>query len=396
MILGGVFWLYLLIFFVILSFCLSVHRQRFRSLSGSLSLGDSLFLLLDVCFRIFEELSDDTSSNGFSSLSESEALSLEDRQRVVELEANSEVVTWHSHLNILGEADVDGDISSTDEALGTVASEEGLGTATFVWLQHVDLTFAVTAHLHGVGLSEAHTTLDLLLGDTTEQDTDVVTSLSRIQRLVESLNTSDGGDLVLAANSNHVHFIIDLGLALLDSASGDDTTSSDVERRVDRHEEVLFRLTNGLNNVLVHGCNELLHGLLADLRVGAIEGTQGTTLNKDSVVAIVVVTGEKLTDLHLDELVHLLVLDDIALVKEHNDCLHANLTAQKDVLTGLRHGTVSSRDDKDATVHTGSTGDHVLDVISVTWAIDVTIMAGLRLVLDRRRVNRDTTSLLLR
>jgi len=94
--------------------------------------------------------------------------------------------------------------------------------------------------------------------------------------------------------------------------------------------------------------------------------------------------------------VHLLIFDNIALVEEDNDGLDTNLTAEQDMLTGLGHGAVSGRHDQDTTVHTSGTSDHVLHVISVTWAIDVTVVTGIGLVLNRGRVDGDTSGLLLR
>ena len=93
---------------------------------------------------------------------------------------------------------------------------------------------------------------------------------------------------------------------------------------------------------------------------------------------------------------HLLVVHQVTLVQEDNDCLDTDLTAKQDVLTSLWHCTVGGGDDKDTSIHTGSAGDHVLDVVSVTWAIDVSIVAIIGLVLDRRRVDGDASGLLLR
>jgi hypothetical protein len=94
--------------------------------------------------------------------------------------------------------------------------------------------------------------------------------------------------------------------------------------------------------------------------------------------------------------VHLFVLNQIALVEENDDGLDSDLTAEEDVLASLRHGAIGRGDNQDATVHACRTSNHVLDVISVAWAIDMTVMTLLSLVLDRRRVNGDTTGLLLR
>ena len=68
------------------------------------------------------------------------------------------------------------------------------------------------------------------------------------------------------------------------------------------------------------------------------------------------------------------------------------MTAEQDMLTCLRHSTVGRGYDEDTTVHTSSTSDHVLDVICVTWAVNVAIMARISLVLNGCRINGDTTS----
>ena len=154
-------------------------------------------------------------------------------------------------------------------------------------------------------------------------------------------------------------------------------------------------MTFRFDNVLVHGSNKLFHSFASEHGVGSVECAEGATLDKDAVVAIVVVAGEEFADLHLDKLVHLFVLDQVTLVHEHNDCLDTDLSAEKDMLTGLGHGSVGSGDDKDTSVHSGGSSNHVFDVISVTWAVNMTVMTGLGRVLDGGGVDGDTTSLLL-
>ena len=66
------------------------------------------------------------------------------------------------------------------------------------------------------------------------------------------------------------------------------------------------------------------------------------------------------------------------------------------MLTRLRHLTVRSGHHNDRTVHLGSTRDHVTDVIGVSRAVDVRVVAVGRLVLDVRGRDRDTTLLLFR
>src|SRR5690606_34916853 len=74
----------------------------------------------------------------------------------------------------------------------------------------------------------------------------------------------------------------------------------------------------------------------------------------------------------------------------------ANLTGQQDVLTGLRHGAVRSRADQDRAGHLGSTGDHVLHIVSVTRAVNVRVVTGRRSIFNVRSGEGGTTSLFFR
>jgi hypothetical protein len=359
-------------------------------------LGNSLFFFLKVGLRVGTKHGDNTGGDGLATFSEGETLSLDDGEWHVKLHVNGNVVTGHAHLHILGQLDVDGGIGGTDEALGAVAGEEGLGATTFFGLEDVNFALEVTANINGAGLGQAHSSLDLFLGDTSKQHTDIVASLTAVERLVEGLNTSDGGGGGLSSDADHVDIVVDLDLALLDSTSDDAATAGDIQGRVDRHEEVLLGLTNWLLDGVVHGLNELLNSIGADGGLGAVESVEGGTLDEWDIVTVEVVAAEELTNLHLDELVHLLIIDQVNLVQEDDEVLNANLSAQEDVLTSLGHSTVDSGDDKDATIHACSASNHVLDVISVTGAVNVTIMACLGLVLHSGSVNSDTSGLLLR
>ncbi len=92
----------------------------------------------------------------------------------------------------------------------------------------------------------------------------------------------------------------------------------------------------------------------------------------------------KFANFHLDQLEQFFVVDQVALVQEHNDRRHADLASQQHVLLGLRHRAVSSRNDQNRAVHLGGTGDHVLDKVGVTRAVDVSIVPIFGLVLDVR------------
>jgi hypothetical protein len=65
------------------------------------------------------------------------------------------------------------------------------------------------------------------------------------------------------------------------------------------------------------------------------------------------------------------------------------------VLTGLGHLTIRRGDDDDGAVHAGGTGNHVLDVIGVTGAVDVRVVPLLGRVLDVGGRDGDTALPLL-
>ena len=55
---------------------------------------------------------------------------------------------------------------------------------------------------------------------------------------------------------------------------------------------------------------------------------------------------------------------------------NVHLASQQNVLFGLRHRAVSSSNHQDCAVHLGGTGDHVLDVVGVTRAVDVSVVTA--------------------
>ena len=72
-----------------------------------------------------------------------------------------------------------------------------------------------------------------------------------------------------------------------------------------------------------------------------------------------------------------------------------DLAGEQDVLAGLGHDAVGGRDDQDRAVHLRGAGDHVLDVVGVTRAVDVGVVPVVGLVLDVGGRDRDPALLLL-
>ena len=195
------------------------------------------------------------------------------------------------------------------------------------------------------------------------------------------------------ADADDVDGLVDLDHAALDPAGDHRATAGDGEDVLHRHQERLVDLTDRLRDVVVDRVHQL-HDRLAPLGV-AVQGREGRDLDDRDLVAVVLVLAEQLADLELDELQDLLVVDHVALVQRDDDRRHADLAGQQHVLAGLRHRAVGGRDHEDRAVHLGRAGDHVLDVVRVTRAVDVRVVPRLGLVLDVRDGDRDAALALL-
>ena len=75
-------------------------------------------------------------------------------------------------------------------------------------------------------MAEHHTTLDLVLVDTTEQQTNVITSLTLVKDLTEHLDTSYNRLLVLA-KTEQLNLITNVDDTSLNTTSSNSTTTCD-------------------------------------------------------------------------------------------------------------------------------------------------------------------------
>jgi hypothetical protein len=175
--------------------------------------------------------------------------------------------------------------------------------------------------------------------------------------------------------------------AALDPAGHHGAAAGDREHVLDRHQERLVHLAHRLGDARVAGVEEL-GDLVGPLRVALERLERGHPDHRD-VVARELVLGEQVSDLELDQLEDLLVVDHVRLVERDHDVGHAYLAGQQHVLAGLRHRAVGGRDHQDRPVHLGRAGDHVLDVVGVPGAVHVRVVPVLGLVLDVRNRDRD-------
>lgn len=345
--------------------------------------------------RLLEDLDDGTSADGASTLAHGKTESLVHRGGALEGNLEEAVISGHDHLlALIGNLDGSGDISSTNEELGRVAIK-ARGVATTLLLgKNVDLALELGVLGDGARVCDDLSTADVLALDTTEKDTDVVSSLTTGKGLLVHLDTSAGGADLGPLATDDLDFLTGVDAASLNTSSHDGSASRDREGVLNGEKEGLVEVTLRLGDEGVDVAHELEDGILADRVITALNSGKGGATNDRGVITREVVVVEKLTDLHLHNLEELLIVDLVDLVEEDNEGGHTNLLGEKQVLTGLGHGAVGGRDDKDTTVHGGSTGNHVLDVIGVAGAVNVGVVAGVGGVLDVGGGDGDTTGTL--
>merc|ERR1711881_780073 len=217
--------------------------------------------------------------------------------------------------------------------------------------------FEDSVRVDGARLRQYLTTLNVITLSTTQQRTNVLTCTTFVEQLTEHFYASNGG-FGGVADTHDFHFFTSFNDTALYTTGNNGTTARDREYVFERH--------------------------------------QRRTSDDRRVVTREVVLGQKFTNFHFDQLEQLFVIDHVRFVQEHNDVRNANLTRQQDVLTRLRHGAVSGRTYQDRAVHLGSTGDHVLDVVSVSRAVNVCVVTHFRLVFNVRCRDGDTTLTLFR
>ena len=331
-------------------------------------------------------------ANGTATFADSELETFVHSNRSDELNVDFYVITRHNHFLVSGEHDLTGNIQGTDEELRTVMVVERGMTATFFFLQNIDLSNEVGVRSDGLGSSHNFTSLNLFLVNATEEETYVIASLTLREELAEHLDTGNNGSTRFVTETNEFDGVIDVDGTSLDTTGNNGTTASDGEDVLDRHEEGLVNETYREGNVLVNSVHEL-HNFLFPLRL-TVEGAECGPAD-DRAVLVEVVECEEVTDFHLNEVEHFLIVNKVNLVHENEDLRNVNLTGEKDVLTGLGHRTVGRSDDEDCTVHLSSTGNHVLNVVGVARAVYVSIVTFLSLILNMSGVDGDTTFLFL-
>lgn len=372
-----------------LSLSLFLAVQLMFSLLGDLVLSPNGV----VVFFIRETLGDDTSSNSFSSFSESKLLSNLHGEREVESKLGLDVITSHSHLIVSQNVDLNTGVSGSHEELWSITVWEWFFTTSFLFGEDIEVTLHISENLLGSWLRDDLSSLDVISADTSQEETNVISSLTVVEGLFEGFDTGDSGLDGLLSHSENFDFLTDLQLSSVDGSGDDGSSSWNLERSFDGEEEWLIEISGWWLDVVVHDSEKFFDFLDSEIRVGAIQGAESGSENDFGVFSIVVVFAEEFSNFHFDKFVDFWVWSLVALVDENDDVGDSYLSAEEDMFSGLGHRSIGGGDKKNACIHLGSTSNHVLDVIDMAWTVDVSVVTCFCLVLDGGCVDSDTSGL---
>ena len=352
-------------------------------------------LYIEFYFRLLEVRKDCcnlTRAYGTTTLTDSETKTFVQSNLIDQIYFNLNIITRHYHFNAFWQLDFTRAVHRAEIELRTILVTEGSVTTTFFLLEDIDGSLELLVRLDNAGVSNHHTALDFSLVDTTEEETYVVTSFTLIKELAEHFNAGNHRLLVFTKTED-LNFITDLNDTGFYTTGSNSTTASDREHVFNRHQEGLIAVAFGFLNPIVNSIHELEDAFFP--LGNTIQAAESRTTDDGSIFFEVVLRKEIL-HIHFYEFEHFFVFNHVALVEEHNEAGHVHLTSKKDVLTSLGHRTIRSSNYDDSTVHLGSTRYHVLHIVGVTRAVNVSIVTIGSFIFNVRRVDRDTTFLFFR
>src|SRR5689334_20864917 len=141
---------------------------------------------------LFQNFSNLSCTYCATTFTDSELKTFLHRDRLDQLNSEVGVITRHHHFSTCIQFHFTSNVCCTEVELRTVFVEEWSMTATFFFAQHVNFTFEVSMRSDRSWFAQNHTTTNLILFNTTKQQTGVVTSFTFVEQFLEHFNTGNG------------------------------------------------------------------------------------------------------------------------------------------------------------------------------------------------------------
>ncbi|EAQ07817.1 ISxac3 transposase [Yoonia vestfoldensis SKA53] len=344
-----------------------------------------------MCF-LQQDLRHNAGADSPAAFADRETQAFFHRDRRDQFNFELQVVAGHHHLGAFWQNNSPGHIRRAEVELWAVVRKERCVTTALFLGQNIGFGFKLGVRLDRTGLAQNLPTLNTFTVNTAQQRTDVVASLAAVQQFAEHFHTGTDG-LLGVADTDDFNLVAHVHHTAFHTTGHNRATARDREHVFDRHQERQVDRACRCRDVFVDSRDQRTDRAFTDFRLGAVHRMQRRAGDDGDIIAGIVVFGQKLADFHLDQFQQFGVIHLVDLVHVHDHVWNADLTAQQDVLAGLRHRAVSSVHNKDRAVHLGGTGDHVLHIVGVAGAIDVRIMARFGFVFHVRGRNRDPAGL---
>ncbi len=102
-----------------------------------------------------------------------------------------QVIAWHSNLDIFGKFYLCGDIASSEISLWFKPSVKPVLSATLFNFVEVDIGLGTLRERNDSWISVDHSSADIIFGQTSSQNSDIVSGLCIVHGLLESLYSSN-------------------------------------------------------------------------------------------------------------------------------------------------------------------------------------------------------------
>src|SRR5690554_1259315 len=327
---------------------------------------------------------DNPRTNSPATFADSEAKTLVHSDWCDQLHVDGHVVTRHNHFRSFRKDNFAGYVRCTEVELWAIVSEKWRVTSTFVFGQNVNFCTELGVRCNRTWLTKNLATLNVFTSNAADQSTNVVASLTGVEQLAEHFNAGNGCFRGIF-DTNDFNFVAYVNNAGFNTAGNNRTTTRDREHVFDWHQERKVNRTFWLRNEVIDSFHQFKDLVFADLIVTTFKCCKSRTSDHRNVITWEVVRRKQFTNFHFDEFEQLWIVNLVNFIHENNKSRNTNLTSKQDVLTGLWHWAVSCVHNQDSAVHLSSTGDHVLNIVSVTWAVDVRIVTRFGFIFNVRR-----------